>query len=219
MTINGSKNSKIVAQKIFDILFKGKVKSGAKLPSAEVISKENQISITSTREALQNLERIGLLQILHGKGIYVTQGGPIIEEMLEARKIMECINVKIAARRVRDADLNKFESFIKAMEAAIDDENLRSFIEADHAFHMAIAKAVGNRFIFKAFENTQSLLFYQQSTVNRYPGNPKVAIKQHKNIFKALVKRDPDSAQLAMCQHLDEAIRVWKKEGIPVYRK
>ena len=216
MTINGFKNSNLVTQKIFDLIFEGKVKSGTKLPSAGAISKDNQISITSTREALQNLERIGLLQILHGKGIYVTQGGPIIEEILEARKIMECTNVKIAARKISDADLNKLESFIKAMDAAIDDGNLRSFIEADHEFHMAIAEAVGNRFLFKAFKNTKSLLLYQQSIVNRYPDNPKVAIKRHKKILKALGKRYPDSAQLAMSQHLDEAIRVWKK-GIPVH--
>jgi GntR family transcriptional repressor for pyruvate dehydrogenase complex len=141
----------------------------------------------------------------------VTEGGPIVEEILDARKMLECHNVEMAAKKIDTAGLDQLRELVNDMDRALSDGDLRLFSEMDHGFHVAIAKVAGNRFLFKVFENTKSLLFYQQLQVNRYPGNPQVAIKQHKKILEAFAKRDAANARKAMAEHLNEALRVWKK--------
>jgi GntR family transcriptional repressor for pyruvate dehydrogenase complex len=194
-----------------DQIFRGKIRPGDKLPSAESMSRKTGVSIISAREGLKNLEAIGLVKILHGKGIFVTDGGPVIEEMLEARKTLECHNVEMATRKITDKDLGGLEYLIGLMDESIRIGDIRSFSEIDHEFHMMIGKVSGNRFLFKLFETTKNLLFYQQTMVNRYPGNPEVAIRHHKRIFEALKQGDAASARAAMSEHLDEALRVFKK--------
>lgn len=209
--MNNQKPSYLVMQNVLDLIFSGKIEPGEKLPSAESISRQAGVSIASAREALQNLEAIGLLDIVHGRGIYVTEGGPIIEEILDARSMLECHNVEMAARKINKASLERLHGLVDDMERALSNGDFRLFSEIDHGFHVAIAKIAGNRFLFKVFENTKSLLFYQQLQVNFYPGNPEVAIKQHRKMLDALAKRDPIKAREAMAEHLKEALRVWKK--------
>jgi GntR family transcriptional regulator, transcriptional repressor for pyruvate dehydrogenase complex len=209
--IGTTKPGDLVTQQILDKIFRGKTRPGDKLPSAESMSKENGVSLVSAREALKNLEAIGLVSILHGKGIFVTDGGPVIEEMLEARKMLECHNVEMAARKITDEDLAGLEYLMGLMNEAIRIGDIRAFSENDHHFHMMIGKVSGNRFLFKLFETTKNLLFYQQTMVNRYPGNPEVAFTHHKRIFEALKQKDAPAARAAMSEHLDEALRVFKK--------
>lgn len=209
--VQSIKSGELVTIKIFDLLITGKIKSGDKLPSAENISKEYGVSIISTREALQSLQAIGLVRILHGKGIYATEGGTFIEEALEARKTLECHNVRAAAEKVTDSQLQQFESLIEKMDACIANRDFRAYSDYDHEFHLLIAKSAGNRILFKVYENIKVLLYYQQSAVNEYPGNMDVSSKQHKNILKAIKDQDPELARSRMAEHLDEALKVWKQ--------
>jgi len=207
----GSRIGNVVAERLLDMIFRQKIEAGSKLPSAETISKVTGVSIVSTREAIKNLESIGLVEIKHGKGIFVTSGGPIVDEILEARKVMECQNAEMAASKIEDWEVESLRSLLMAMyeEIAIKDD--RAFINLDHEFHLIIARAAGNRFLYRAFCNARSLLLYQQSQVNSYPGNIEVAAGQHKQIIEALAQRSPQGARLAMSIHLDEAMRVWKE--------
>jgi GntR family transcriptional regulator, transcriptional repressor for pyruvate dehydrogenase complex len=209
--INNMKSGDLVTQHILDLMFRGTVKPGDKLPSAESISKQIGVSIISAREALKNLEAIGLVTIEHGKGIHVTEGGPILEEMLQARKMLECHNVEMAAVQIDEDGLRKLMDMARDMEKAAASGNTKLFSEIDHDFHMTIAKISGNRFLFKVFENTKNILFYQQTMVNKYPGNPEVSITQHRNILNSLAKKDGAAARKFMAQHLDEALRVLKR--------
>jgi DNA-binding FadR family transcriptional regulator len=209
--VNNLKPGDLVTHYILDLIFRGKATPGDKLPSAENISKQTGVSIISAREALKNLEAIGLVKITHGKGIHVTEGGPILEEMLQARKMLECHNAETAALKVCEKDLRNLRNLITDMDADLAADDTRSFSERDHEFHMIIARVSGNRFLLKAFENTKNILFYQQSLVNKYPGNPEISTRQHKEIVAALAKRDAVSARLFMSEHLDEALRILKK--------
>ncbi len=206
-----AKTGNVVAERLLDMIFRQKTEAGSKLPSAETIAKVTGVSIISAREAIKNLESIGLVEIKHGKGIFVTSGGPIVDEILEARKVMECQNAEMAASKVQDTQIEVLRSLLNAMDDEVASNNDRSFIALDHEFHLIIAQAAGNRFLYKGFCNAKSLLLYQQSQINKYPGNLEVAARQHKQIVEAIAQKSPTGARLAMSVHLDEAMRIWKE--------
>jgi len=206
------KNNNLVSREILDLILEGEIKPGEKLPSAGYIAKKTGVSIVTARESIKKLETIGLITILHGRGIYLTEGKCVIEDLLEARKFFECHNVMMAAQKITDSQLKKLDGLIKGMDEDIKNSNISSFSEMDHEFHVLIAKFNGNRILFKAFENIRNLLLYQQLTINqRYSGMLEKSAFYHKSIFNALINRDSASARSLMAQHLDEVLDMWKK--------
>jgi len=207
------KSSDLVARDILDLIAKGEIEPGDKLSPAESIAKRAGVSIISARQALQNLEAIGLIRILHGRGIYLAEGPPIIEELLETRKILECQNIMIATQRIMNSELREIEDLLNKMDEDIVTRDVDSFSERDYDFHASIAKHSGNRILSKIFYNIRNLLSYQQATVNRFPGILESSSARHWEIFFAMKKRDSKLARTIMAKHIDEVIEFWKKFG------
>jgi GntR family transcriptional repressor for pyruvate dehydrogenase complex len=213
MNIRSRKSGDIITKNLLNLISRGTIKPGDKLPSIENLAKRFETSVISAREALQALEAIGLVKIQHGRGIFITNGGPIIVELLEARKTIESYNSMMAAQNISDSELKKLEDLLQMMTEDLRIGDTDSFSERDYEFHLLIGKASGNRILFKALENIRGLLYYQQSTINRFPGILESSNSRHWEIFHAIKKRDSDSSSSIMAQHIDEIIESWKKYG------
>ena len=64
------RSSDVVIEFVLDLIIKGEVKPGDKLPSTENLARKIGTSVLSTREAVQNLASVGLVEISHGRGIF-----------------------------------------------------------------------------------------------------------------------------------------------------
>jgi len=58
---------------LLDLIMKGEIKPGGKLPSTGNLAKKIGTSFISAREAVQNLSAVGLVEIGHGRGIFMIQ--------------------------------------------------------------------------------------------------------------------------------------------------
>lgn len=201
----------MVMKNVLDLILTGTLKPGEKLPAAAQIAKDNDVSITCAREALQQLEAMGLLEIEHGRGIFVTSGNPIHEDILNARKALEYSTIKFAAINITSDEIELLDNLLDRMDKMASNEDLISFVECDHLFHLTIAKAAKNRILSRIMENVKDIFYYQQTLINAYPGNMKNAVQHHKLILDALKKRDSDLALYWMTDHLEGAYKVWSE--------
>lgn len=205
------KSSNVVTQFILDSIMKGEVPSGGKIPSTENLAKINHTSIISAREAVQNLASIGILEINHGRGIFLTNGQPIIEDLLVARMIIESKVVEMATAKLGPADIKEVENLIQSMENSVNNNDVESFTDYDYEFHILISKFAGNRILSKTLENIKDLLHYQQSVINRF--NPSIIQKslgRHREIFGAMKLGKSDKASSIMVKHIREVLDSWK---------
>ena len=69
-----TKSSDVIIKVLLDLIMKGEIRPGDKVPSAENLAKNTGTSVISAREAVQNLAGIGLVEIMHGRGIFLTEG-------------------------------------------------------------------------------------------------------------------------------------------------
>lgn len=60
-----------VALQLKGAIFDGKYTDGQKLPPLPDLAIQFKVGISTMREAIQNLETLGLMEVLHGRGIYV----------------------------------------------------------------------------------------------------------------------------------------------------
>jgi GntR family transcriptional regulator, transcriptional repressor for pyruvate dehydrogenase complex len=205
-----TKSSDAVIKVLLDLIMKGEIKPGDKLPSAENIAKSTGTSVITAREAVQNLAAIGLVEIMHGRGIFLTEGAPVIEELLEARKVIESSTVVMATRNLDSAGLDAIERLLDRMDVSLAAGNTELFSELDYEFHFFLAKASGNRILLKTLENIKELLRYQQSTINRLPYIVHTSALRHREIFTALKNGNAELAGSIMDSHISEVIDAWK---------
>jgi GntR family transcriptional repressor for pyruvate dehydrogenase complex len=210
------RSSDVVIKFLLDLIMKGEVRPGDKLPSTENLAKKIGTSVISAREAVQNLSAVGLVEISHGRGIFMTEGAPVIEELLQARKIIESHNAMMAAAKIDPGGLKNIEDLLAEMDKDIERGDIDSFSEMDYEFHLSIGKAAGNRILLKVLENIKDLLRYQQSTINSLPNIIRNSSVRHREILDAIRTGDPNLAAQIMTKHITEVIESWKKHVNPV---
>ncbi|AAO35560.1 FadR family transcriptional regulator [Clostridium tetani] len=219
------KNKKIyeeVIEQIKDMIYKGILKKGDKLPSERDMVEKLQVSRTSVREALRSLEIVGLIESRQGEGNFIKEDfedgliEPLSvmfmlqdsksEEILELRKIIEVGTIKLAAERITESELEKLNELKEKLKTPNKEENLA---EIDREFHYKIAAASKN-FLLLGVLNAISALMESyikdaRKSILEEEGNRQELITQHENIFEALNNNSEDEAVEAMTKHLDFA--------------
>ncbi len=202
----------IVIKHLLEEIVRGKIAPGDKLHSADSMAKLCCTSVLSAREAMQSLANIGIIEIIHGRGVFLTNGAPVIEELLEARRVLESHNAMMAAQNISAEELQALETLLQGMDEDLKARDTESFSEKDIEFHYSIGKAAGNRILFKTLNNIRNLLYFQLFTINRLPNIIDRSRQCHWEIFKAIRQRDPETARSRMWNHITETIESWKKD-------
>ncbi|MFN2198201.1 MAG: FadR/GntR family transcriptional regulator [Anaerolineales bacterium] len=206
----------IVAQ-IEARILSGELQSGDKLPSERELAEQFGVSRTAIREAMKALTQSGLVEILPGRGTFVTDSTSSavrhsldilvrvgnetgITDLLEVREILEPEIAALAALRAEQEDIQSMEEAVHAMDQAIDDPG--SFIEADLDFHLALAHGSKNALIPVLIDSLVDLLRKHRIRAASVDGGMQRSQPHHKIILEAVKNKDADAARAAMQAHL-----------------
>src|SRR4030042_220602 len=127
--VKKGKISELIAQQIKNIILNGAMRPGDKLPPERELVKQFQASRISVREALKSLEASSLLTIKPGSGVFVAEVNPkpiskslasilqiqkaTINDLTEARTILEPTIARLASIRIKPEDFLKLEENIQ----------------------------------------------------------------------------------------------------------
>lgn len=198
----------------------GKVKPNEKLGSERTLSQKYEAGRGSVREAIKTLEAIGLVTLKGGRG-----GGSFVSEVanhqteithysllkleksnllesLEFRKIIEPKMAFYAAIRRTMEDLKSLLRPLHQLEKKGDSRDI--FSKSNLTFHLAIAKASHNAFVYSFYQHTLAMLEDTAKLVQDVPGQLDLTIHFHKQIYKAILERDPKKSEMLMNAHLSQ---------------
>jgi len=128
----------------------------------------------------------------------------------EVRRCVEIPSARLAAERRTDTDVGELAGILVRMEDA-DDPHRRNRLDAD--FHVAIAAAAGNPLIAKLVEQLRTVLEEHSLALGRIPRRRESARGEHRAIYDAIVKGDPEAAAAAMEAHLVAAERSFNSQS------
>jgi GntR family transcriptional repressor for pyruvate dehydrogenase complex len=200
---------------------KGELKVGDQLPSERELAEQFAVSRTAVREAVKALREKGLVEILAGRGTFITDGrsdrirnslGLLMKigttngaaNLVEMREILEPEIAAIAATRITDEYVIAMQEAVNIMEIATASNNSEAFVEADLDFHLALAEATQNPIIPALMDSVIDLLREQRKRTGNVSGGLARGQYHHKIILEAVIKRDPDAARQAMQNHLQQ---------------
>lgn len=217
------KNTKVYEQVIIqikDMIAKGILRKGDKLPSERELVDKLGVSRTSIREALRALEIIGLVESRQGEGNFIRDNfeNSLFEplsvmfmlqksstlEIHQVRVMIETETASLAAKNINDKDIEVLQGFIDKLKNS-KDELERSI--SDKNFHYKIAECSGNFLINNILRSVSSLMDAfivnaRMVIVNESKAR-ELLVEQHEDILQALINRDSEEAVKAMRKHLD----------------
>ncbi|HYZ63242.1 MAG TPA: transcriptional regulator NanR [Acetobacteraceae bacterium] len=215
-----------VVARIEAMIHSGEYAPGDQLPSEREIMEAYAVGRTSVREALFALQKMGLVTINSGERARVTLptaatlvgelSGAVrhmlaqptgIEQFQQARALFETALARWAAKQATVEQIAALERALAANKNAIG-QHIR-FERTDVAFHYVLAEMPGNPIFTALHAAMADWLFEQRTTSIRAAGSERAAYRAHKRIFDAIAARDPDAAETAMQEHLDEVARYY----------
>jgi DNA-binding FadR family transcriptional regulator len=194
---------------------------GEQLPSQREIADAMRISRPSLREAMAVLQAMGLVEIRHGRGAFVTAEPALgtmfrgmtslllrdvtFGELFDVRERIELEVTPMAARHATDEQLADLTARAEAM-LGVEDPTQSN--QLDIEFHLAIARAAGNRLWVHMLDVVRSMLYSsllaEDLGLSTEDGRKRMRAvgEEHLVIAGAIAARDGEAAARAMKKHL-----------------
>ena len=208
-----------------DKILRGELAPGAKLPSEAELIEEYAVSRTVVREAVSRLQAEGLVETFQGRGSFVLAVPEPSSFTLETSAIrshhdvLAMVDFRIGVetrgrragggpRRARDAAAS-----ITAAHESFTAAGHEGAVEADFAFHRAIAAATDNRFYVDLLDSLGPMMIMLPRTRlgDEYTMTDATHVervqREHDNIAAAVLAGDADTARAAMRLHLGNTRR------------
>lgn len=119
------------ARALREAILDGRLRPGQRLLQdrlAEMLG----VSRTPIREALQRLEREGLVRSVGRQGMVVAQlAAQDIEEIYDVREVLEGLAARLAASRISQAQLNTLRKSLERMAGHAEKGDARRWLEAN----------------------------------------------------------------------------------------
>jgi GntR family transcriptional repressor for pyruvate dehydrogenase complex len=213
------KASDVLANELRERILTGEFAEGTGLPAERDLVTQTRMSRTTVREALRILEVQGLIRIKAGRtgGAFVQQPGEEamastvnllirgrqirLAALLETREAIEPFCAQLAAIHRTDDELEILEAANRAI--ADDSGDLAQFLEANVAWHVAVARASHNE-LLSGLMTTLSRAIYAATEDEKFVDADArhATIRSHESITAAIRDRDADAALRRMKRHV-----------------
>ena len=221
--IQSEKLSSAVVRQVEELILRGILRPGERLPPERELAERLKVSRPSLRDAIGQLQDSGLLITKPGAGVFVADVlgsafSPALTELfarhdeavfdyLSFRRDLEGLAAERAARLGSDTDLKVVQTIFDKMLAAHNKRNADEEAQLDAQFHMAIIEASHNVVMLHMMRSMYQLLrdgvFYNRQVMFKQKTTRSVLLDQHRAINDGLQSRDPVRAREAVHTHMD----------------
>jgi len=221
--VQPEKISVSVVRQIEQLILRGILSPGERLPSERELAERLGVSRPSLRDAISELQDRGLLASRAGSGVFVADVlgsafSPALIQLfashheavfdyLSFRRDMEGLAAERAATFASDTDLHVIQAVFDKMEAVHPKRNPTDEAQLDADFHLAIIEASHNVIMLHMMRSMYQLLregvFYNRMIMFKQRTTRSELLEQHRDINTALQARDAEGSRKAVKVHLD----------------
>ena len=180
-----------------------KINPGQEIDFAALAQKLG-MSRTPIRESMRQLLTEGLLELLPGGAVCVTQLSAFeAEGFYHVRDELEIVAVRAAAVHISDLEIEMLRANLSLFDRTRTESKKLSKI--DNQFHTILQDACNNSYLSQTLRRLRIRIGLLQGRPFSNPERINDAYKEHASIIKALESRDPDKAQRAIAKHYRSA--------------
>lgn len=177
------------------------LKPGSSVSENE-LAKELGMSRTPVREALQELQKIKLIEVYPQRGSIISLiDFEIIEETVFLRRVLEKAVVEELCDIITEEKLLELEKNIKLQEFYLDNRSPQKIIELDNEFHRSLFVMCNKERIYNLMEGMLGH-FDRIRTLSLYSVKDIKIVADHKAILNAIRLNDKNLATEFIVKHL-----------------
>ena len=183
-------------------IVEGELSNGKRLDETE-LSSFYGVSRTPVREALQRLAESGLAEHLPRRGTFVRS--PSLSQLVEMFEVMaelECMAIRLAARRATSNDIDALEKDNETCRAAVAANDTKKYYEINARLHGRIYQMSGNSFLANEARRLHDRLRPFRRLQLRVRGRMEESMAEHDIILAALRDGDANRAMETMKKHI-----------------
>jgi GntR family transcriptional repressor for pyruvate dehydrogenase complex len=206
---------------------------GDRLPPIMEMARRFNVGHPTIREALKKLEAMGIVEIRHGSGVYVTRSEDVLVlvspdysgrvtkklllDLIRARIPLEMQSAAEAVRNASPEHLREMRRLLMRAEQNLgDDDKLNAL---NMGFHHQVAQASGNTVLAQLLNVLHELFVEEQRLILGIFGSRERDLEEHLSILDAIEQRNEALAVERMRTHLEGvkgAVERWDPEHHPV---
>jgi len=144
-----------LARRISGMIQNGDYRNGDRLPPIMEMARQFGVGHPTVREALKKLETVGVVEIRHGSGVYVSRSQEVLllaspdfagkvtqkllVDLIEARTPIEMQSVALAARNATQDHLDEMRRLLTTAGENLDNDDVLNPINMSFHRHIALA--------------------------------------------------------------------------------
>jgi DNA-binding GntR family transcriptional regulator len=187
----------------------GELEPGS-IHSAVGLAERLGVSPTPVREAMLDLAKSGLVEVLPNRGFRVTViDNQDLDEICELRMLLEVPGIGLVIEHATDEGLEALYEPLNELESAARRNDVAGFLVADRRFHLELLALAGNRRLVEIIAGLrdQTRIIGLRSLADR--GALQATADEHRPILEALRSRDTTRAKRLMAVHLEHTRGAW----------
>ena len=189
-----------------DRIVDGYYPQGIRLVESE-LANEFQVSRPMLRELLAELETQGLVEKKRNRGTMVRRvDTESLVEIMEIREVLEGLCARLAAQKSKPEDWRDLEeAFGERAEKMVKNLEFENYLKLVADFRERMVKASNNKELSKLIYSLFAKITIVQRRIAILPGRIGEAIKEHREVLKAIMSGDPAKAEKAKRKNLRTA--------------
>jgi DNA-binding GntR family transcriptional regulator len=161
------------------------------------------LSRTPIREALIELSKMQLVEILPQRGSYITKiDYDIIEDLKFVRLVLEIAILNQACKGIKEPYLSMLQDNLEAQRISVNQMEIADFFKLDIQFHRLIFCSVDKDRIHDIVQS-QMLHFDRLRSLSLKSFPYDKSLEDHEDILYAIKRGDCEMAELLMTRHLE----------------
>lgn len=172
------------------------------------LSKALGVSRTPVREALQRLDREGLIKLIPNKGAIVI--GISERDLIDIYKIrtrLEGLAARIVAENANEGIARQLADNIDLTEFYMEKGNIEKVKDLDSDFHDIIYRHCESRMLEKTLSELHRYIACYRKLSLTAEGRIERSLSEHREIYDAIKRGDAQSADELMSTHVDHALQ------------
>lgn len=186
------------------------IMSGELKPGDRIIetrwAKELGVSQSPVREAIRELEMIGLVENIPYQGCFVRKvTRKDMRDSYKVRMYLELLGIRDAVGNVNENQIREIHSIMKEMEVAAAEQNFDLYIQKDVLFHRKIVAVSKNDILLRSWDqcNMHDLTYIGTWISHRTLEQLSV---RHEGLYEAVAARDAERAAEEVSRHFEQLI-------------
>lgn len=179
----------------------------------EKIASEIGTSRTPVREAIQKLEKEGLIKKLPKGGFAVSKITEAdVEDVFGIRSVLEGYAGYLATLRAKEEDIKALEEIVKKEEEYVVLKKYNEIIQLNTEFHDKLYRTARSERLYNIINDLRDYIYRFRRLIFSFEGMAEVSIKDHKDMIELMKAKKASKVESLIRRHIIRGKKLIKRK-------